>query len=50
MKRSQVLGNWETRFVVVKKDGIYSYKDSMQEASYSFEISSESIKYIWTRF
>ncbi len=27
LKKSQVLGNWETRFVVIKKDGIYSYKD-----------------------
>lgn len=36
--------------MVVKKDGIYSYKNSMQEENYSFFINSESVKYIWTRF
>lgn len=36
--------------MVVRKNGIYSYKNSSQEENYSFCIASDSIKYIWTRF
>lgn len=50
LKKSQVLGNWETRFVVIKKDGIYSYKDCNTQAPHSFYINNSNIKYIWTRF
>jgi hypothetical protein len=50
MKRSQNFGKWEQRFVVIKKNGIFSYRDSCVRESYSFHISNDSIKYLWTRF
>jgi hypothetical protein len=50
MKRSQTIGKWEQRFVVIKKNGIFSYRNSCIKESYSFHISNDSIKYLWTRF
>lgn len=49
-KKSQILGNWESRFIVIKTDGIYSYLDNNTAKTHTFEIPSETVKYIWTRF
>lgn len=45
-----MLGNWEKRYVVIKRNGIYSYRNSSQDEPHSFYINNESIKYMWTRF
>lgn len=44
------MGNWESRFIVIKADGIYSYVDNKTAKPHTFEIQAETIKYIWTRF
>ena len=47
-KKSQVLGKWDERLIVIKNDGLYSYK-SWNEKHTMF-ISRYSVKEIWTRF
>ena len=35
--------------MVVKKEGILSYRDGESVGGHTFEIKKESVKYIWTR-
>ena len=47
-KKSQYLGKWSKRWLIVRHDGLHSYNtDNHKE---TFFIQSETIKYIWTRF
>lgn len=48
-KKSQHLKEWNERYVVVQKDGIFSFKTGT-ETNFSFQIEKSSIKYMWTRF
>ena len=48
-KKSQHLGVWSQRYVVIKSEGIYSYRDENKEENYSFFISKSNVKYMWTR-
>ena len=41
-KKSQVLGNWEERFIVLNKDGIFSYKKFNEKPT--IVISASTIK------
>lgn len=47
-KKSQVIGKWEERFIVINKEGLFSYKKFNEKHSWS--IASGTIKEIWTRF
>ena len=47
-KKSQVLGKWEERFIVINKEGLFSYKKFNEKHSWS--IPSGGIKEMWTRF
>ena len=47
-KKSQVLGNWEERFILINKEGIFSYKKFNQK--HSMFIAAGSINEMWTRF
>lgn len=49
LKKSQHFGAWSQRYVVIKQEGIYSYRDETKEDSHSYFIEKPSIKYIWTR-
>ena len=49
-KKSQIMGKWVKRFIVVKHNGIFSYKNPHLPENPSFSIHQKSIKYIWTRF
>jgi hypothetical protein len=46
-KKSQVLGKWEERFIVINKEGIYSYKKFHEK--HTIHIAVGSIKEMWTR-
>lgn len=48
-KKSQVFGKWERRFIIINKQGLYSFKDQ-NEVKPSFTIKAEDMKYMWTRF
>mgnify|MGYP000866549187 FL=1 len=48
-KKSQVLGKWDRRFVIINKRGLYSFKDQ-NEIKPTFSINAEDMKYMWTRF
>lgn len=48
-KKSQFLGKWERRYIIINKVGLYSFKD-ITDPEPSFVIYGTSIKYIWTRF
>ena len=47
-KRSQHLKRWESRYIAINPEGLFSYK-SPNESS-SFSIKAVNAKYIWTRF
>lgn len=47
-KKSQILGKWEERLIVINKEGIYSYKRFNEK--HSMFISGTTLKEIWTRF
>lgn len=49
LKKSQHLKIWKQRYVVIKKEGIYSYRSHNREQNHSFFIPRANIKYIWTR-
>lgn len=48
LKKSQMLGKWEERFIVINKEGIYSYKKFNEK--HSMYIPNGQIREIWTRF
>jgi len=48
-KKSQVIGKWERRFIIINKRGLFSFKDQNQVKP-SFTIPAEEVKYMWTRF
>ena len=47
-KKSQVLGKWQERFVVINRDGLFSYKGFNEK--YSIHIQDKTIRELWTRF
>ncbi len=47
-KKSQFLGNWELRFVVMNDEGLFYFKNPTD--NHSFSIKANSAKYLWTRF
>ena len=49
-KQSQFFKKWDERYVVIKNDGLYSYKSSKKIEKHSFFIPKQSIKHIETNF
>lgn len=49
-KKSQILCNWEERFVRITSRGICSYKEDDKWLRQTFFIPNKSIKFIETRF
>ena len=47
-KKSQILGRWEERLIVVNEMGLYSYKRFNEQ--HSMFIGAKSVKEVWTRF
>ena len=48
LKRSQYWKNWEKRYIVINKDGLFSYRNLTEPPS--FVIFARDAKYLWTRF
>ena len=48
LKKSQHLGKWDYRFIVINSEGLFSYRNPNEP--YTLCIKGKSLKYIWTRF
>ena len=44
-KRSQHFKEWNERYIVIKKEGLFSYQQPNKEVNHSFFIPSSSVKY-----
>ena len=48
LKRSRYLKKWQTRFIIITPEGLFSYRNPNEP--FSFSLKSIHVKYIWSRF